>query len=343
MQQDIVFVTQGKNMGRENETTPLEQCMSEAHSKWHHKLARERYSPDKNQQVPFQPMLAKTFNQPNWLFGLKDGKHIEFPAFWQPKLDGIRCVAKWYNDEVVLLSRQNKRFMSLPHIAKALAPLLKQNPTFILDGELYNHTDSFQQLTSFIRKDKPHDDSHKIQYHIYDMFNTKSPEWTFTKRWYTLQTYLRHVNSLPCPLQLVPTNYIFTKGDLAQIHAEATANGYEGVMLRNFKGVYEIGKRSKHLQKVKLFLTEEFEIVDAYENKGRQKGQCTLVCITKQGQTFGVKPKGDEQMRQQYWHDWQHNNASLKGKMLTVQFFSWTSSENPVPRFPVGLTVRDYE
>jgi hypothetical protein len=50
---------------------------------------------------------------------------------------------------------------------------------------------------------------------------------------------------------------------------------------------------------------------------------------------------GTEAQREQYWIDFQA--GKLTGKMLTVKFFEWTTSENPVPRFPVGVCVRDYE
>jgi hypothetical protein len=71
------------------------------------------------------------------------------------------------------------------------------------------------------------------------------------------------------------------------------------------------------------------------------ENQCTFTCVTEDGTEFGVKPKGTEAQREQYWIDFQA--GKLTGKMLTVKFFEWTTSENPVPRFPVGVCVRDYE
>ena len=112
-------------------------------------------------------------------------------------------------------------------------------------------------------------------------------------------------------------------------------------MIRNAKGGYQPNRRSPDLQKYKSFKDKEFEIVGAYQNKGKMENQCTFLCRTEDGTEFGVKPMGSEAQREQYWTDFQA--GKLTGKMLTVKFFEWTTSENPVPRFPVGVCVRDYE
>ena len=104
-------------------------------------------------------------------------------------------------------------------------------------------------------------------------------------------------------------------------------------------GIYKLGHRSYDLLKVKDFQDAEFEIIGGYENKGGQTGQCTLVCKTADGTEFGVKPEGTSEQRKWYWK----NLDSIIGKKLTVRFFSWTTSKYPVPRFPIGVGIRDYE
>jgi DNA ligase-1 len=91
------------------------------------------------------------------------------------------------------------------------------------------------------------------------------------------------------------------------------------------------------LLKVKQFVDEEFLIVGAEENKGRQKGQCTFICKTADGKEFKAKPMGTDETRRAYWE----NKDKYIGKHLTVRYFERT--EGGVPRFPVGVEVRDYE
>ena len=86
-------------------------------------------------------------------------------------------------------------------------------------------------------------------------------------------------------------------------------------------------------------MDDEFKIIDAIEDIGKFAGQCTFVMETKDGTQFKCKPTGDEHTRQEYWK----NKDKYIGKKMTVRFFSWTDSDKPVPRFPVGVAIRDYE
>ena len=143
-------------------------------------------------------------------------------------------------------------------------------------------------------------------------------------------------------IKIIPNYTVLNPGQLQARYDEFICLGYEGAIVRNIKGVYKIDGRSADLQKVKEFQDQEFPIVDAYENKGKQADQCTFVCKMPDGTTFGVKPKGTAEQRKQYWIDW--NNGTINhGDLLTVAFFSMTTSDNPVPRFPIGKGIRDYE
>lgn len=323
LQQTSLRITEGKNIGKKNETSAQEQAVSEAESKWKKQQDRKGYYAEGASVTNLRPMLAKSHD--------KDGHHILFPCFGQPKLDGIRCIAR----KEGLFSRQSKHFTSLGHIQEALASIFKENPDIILDGELYVHGSEFQSIVSSIKRDSPSPNTHKIQYHLYDLISDDN----YSDRLEKLQKIVS--DSPNKSIKLVKTFKIKSRKEIDEKHALYTSKGFEGIMLRNTSGPYKIDGRSKDLQKYKKFMDEEFEIIGAYENRGKQSGQCTFVCVTKTGTEFGVKPKGTDAQRKQYWKDWQA--GKLEGKMMTVEFFSWTDSENPVPRFPVGKSVRDYE
>ena len=82
-----------------------------------------------------KPMLAHKYNPDK----------ADYPAYIQPKLDGVRCIIQCEYDNVVsanvirAYSRTGKEFMNVKHIKESLRGVFLENPNLILDGELYNH------------------------------------------------------------------------------------------------------------------------------------------------------------------------------------------------------------
>jgi DNA ligase-1 len=322
IQETRTTISVGKNIGKSNETTPYEQACSEAESKWKKQqdkgYVRTKTFVDKSVLGMHLPMLAKSFD--------KDGSKIQFPCYGQPKFDGCRCLTREYFG-IDIYSRKGKSFKALPHIIKALGQL----PSYEFDGELYSHDLTFQEIISRIKRDEEHPDNAKIEYHIYDIIDT-------TKTYEERLGILKSLN-LSSPLKAVETFEVNSIEEIWTFHKEYTKLGYEGIMLRNKHGLYEIDRRSQHLQKVKTFLEQEFKIVGAERNKGRMSEQCTLLCVTDGGKEFGAKIEGDSAYREQVWVDAQA--GKLLDKMLTVRFFEWTDEMKP--RFPTGVAIRDYE
>lgn len=309
------IISAGKNIGRSNETTKEEQAELEAKSKYSKQIDKGYTTSKTAQSSVLLPMLAHRYD--------KHKKKIEFPCYIQPKLDGIRCLAS--NTE--LLSRRNKRFNACSHILEAINDLsLDMNYTF--DGELYTSSIDFQKICSAVKRDEASDLTAKVEYHIYDIIISG----TFKERWDKVKGLLTD----NFPLKIVETYLISNEKELFNYHNKFTSNGYEGSIIRNLHGLYELDKRSYHLQKVKDFMDEEFEIVGGKEDKD---GGCTFLCKTKDGTEFGVRPMGELETRKGYLK----SLDTLIGQYLTVEFFEWTNSDNPVPRFPIGKAIRNYE
>lgn len=207
----------GKNIGRSNETTPLEQCISETRRKWLDKKEKEAYTETKPADCgegygdisgndfdggdggdgdgdggPFLPMLAQTFDPADLVAGSKKKKVIKFPCFVQPKLDGLRCVSyavvrTGSNDyEVALQSRTGAFFTGLPHIAAALRPYLSQHRNIVIDGELYTDKMPFEELAGLIKKKKitaaDVERLKKVKYHVYDIYDHRKHDIPFAER-----------------------------------------------------------------------------------------------------------------------------------------------------------------
>jgi DNA ligase-1 len=111
--------------------------------------------------------------------------------------------------------------------------------------------------------------------------------------------------------------------------------GYEGIMLRNYKGVYESGKRSNDLQKYKEFMDSEFAILDVMVAK--DDGSVFLVRNDLNDRTFTVT-LGSMVQRAGYLT----NKELYIGKEITVSYQT-RYKKTLLPQFPTGVAIRDYE
>jgi ATP-dependent DNA ligase len=335
MQQFVKEIRSGKNLGKANATTHQTQALAEAESKWK-KQKDKGYTEREGGKVlkttttttgsssaskPPLPMLALDFS--------KRGKDIAFPAYVQPKVDGIRAV--FYKGK--LYSRTGKPF---PHLDFITTELKNSDiDGVVLDGELYSDELTFQEITGIVRKQKlkPEDIQvlDKIKYVVYDMIS----EFDYMIRNEKLRDFFakhkfKHV-------QLLQTDVINSASDVKKMHDAYISKGYEGLMIRNFTGPYETKNRSKNLQKYKMFQDSEYLITGFTEGEGKEKGMIVFECVTPEGKIFHARPAWTYAERTKAFK----KGESFIGKMLTVKYFEL--SDDLVPRFPVALEIRDYE
>lgn len=315
MQTKYTPITKGKNIGRSNETSHYEQAVAEATSKWtkqKDKLYLEKGETSTIFNV--RPMLAHSYS---------DYAHkIVFPCYGQPKLDGIRCLGAAQG----MFSRQGKEFKVLAHIFTSLNYWFNLYPGLIFDGELYTQLINFQDIISAVKRDEVSELTSSIEYHVYDIVSSS----TYTDRLNTI----KNLPDIP-NVKRVQTVIIKNADEVDYYHARFVEQGYEGLMLRNMCGLYREDKRSHDLLKVKEFQDGEFKILAFREDKN---GHPVFTCVHNNTE-FDVKPQGNDKQRKDYLA----NGSSLLGKMMTVKYFSMTDSDNPVPRFPVGVGIRNYE
>ena len=360
--------TEGKNIGKKNETTPLQQCIAETKKKWLDKKEKESYQEtmptstlthhdeeqeqgkvqeqeqeQKTSTKKYFPMLAHKFEPAS-----KTTKKntITFPCFVQPKLDGLRCVV--YRDsatgEIRRQSRTGTYFDTMAHIAESLAPLFAKYPAVVLDGELYTTEIPFEELAGLIKTKKlTPSDMEKlcvIEYHIYDIVDETLP---YHARHDSIKKMFAQVaastaaspHHLPPYICLVETTEAKTVAEFKAEFGRFIEAGYEGIMLRNKGGMYRCNYRSHDLQKYKEFEEDEFRITGFTQGDGRDKGTVIWVCETKEGKEFKVRPRGTIENRSKLFK----TGEKYVGKMLTVIYQELT--EEGKPRFPVGKDVRE--
>lgn len=331
-------ITEGKNIGKKNETTPQQQAIQEACSTWQKKkdagyteitavtaatsteAAVESRAKVCADDVP-APMLAHDFN--------KRSSSITFPCFVQRKYDGTRCVAV---PQKGLYSRNRKRYPHLEHILEELAALPS---SLILDGELYSTKLTFQEIVGLVKREKLKEGDAekqlKIEFHVYDIIS----DAPYSDRYARLQALFSRFKFKY--IKFVQTDACADREAMKKLHNKYVAEGYEGIMLRNREGKYKIGQRSADLQKYKEFMDDEYEVVDFAQGDGIEKGCVIWMCKNSEGKTFSCRPLGTHEERAALFKV----AATYKGRKLTVRFQELT--DEGLPRFPVGVAFRDYE
>lgn len=335
-------IKDGKNTGRANETTPVQQALAEATAKWEGKIKKgyveditRAKAGEKDIDGGYDCMLAHKFAD--------HGHKIKYPAYTQPKLNGHRCLGTIEDGVAKLFSRTRKPITSCPHIIEDLQKLYPTG-SHQVDGELYNHTykDNFEELASLIRQETPADNCTEVQYHLYDKpMSDGITNITFASRLTTLQGNMHGhemINGIFKYLHF--TNTIFVKDEEAMMNAFDTflKQGYEGGMARNEHGQYE-GKRSYNLQKIKEFQDAEFKIVGINEGRGSYAGCGIFICHSPTApagdDTFDVKMRGPKEQLQTFFQD----HSLWKGKELVVKY--QYISKYGIPIFPVGERFKD--
>ena len=274
-----------------------------------------------------KPMLAVTYEDGS----LDPSEYV----IMQYKYDGVRALVSLNSDgSFNVVSRTGKPLVGLDGVMKrctaGLLHLLKAGMT--LDGELVmqgsgGKSVDFNELSGLVRHLSA-DKTDKVNYYVYDVINPKAE----------LSQVFRRTVLLEGDWPFVAAGRYILAGDIQSELEKALAKGYEGIMLRKLDGLYEQGKRSKGLIKVKKFDSDEFPIIGAVEGKGKLAGKLgAFEVTTPEGCKFTVKMAVTDVELAAIWAD----KDSYMNEMLTVKFQG--KSEKGVPRFPIGIAIRNYE
>lgn len=339
MQTTRDLVVEGKNVGKRNATTPMQQALKEARAKWEKEKKRgyvetlaaaEAGEVDGLIEGGVDVMTAKSYGD--------YADDVEFPVAVQPKLDGHRCVAIVDVIElesmppqrvasVTLWTRTRKRIKSVPHIEQALTAAFANHPvgTYILDGELYLHHlhADFEKLSSLIRHDGPVSGSEQLEYHVYDVI----ADADFLMRFKTIE----HTFDDNSPVKLVETHICPDAATLASHYDYFRKQNYEGAMVRRLDVPYQ-HKRTDALLKMKDFLDAEARIIGIEEGRGKLRGHVgAFVCEMPSGVQFNVKLSGStEKLKEAF-----ENPTEWIGQTLRYRYQNLTADGKP--RFPVGI------
>ena len=362
------FVEQ-KNVGKANETSLEQQVLNEVASKIQYQIDQGFTYDIPTEEKRFEVSLANKYQD-----RIEKNK-LDFPYIVEPKLDGVRCYIKMVDGDIRMFSRKHKEFVSCPHIKENdfVQKFFDLYPDAILDGELYNHRlkDDFNKIVSLVKKTKPkaedlEESAKLVQYHCFDSYYPSSPKADYRTRRRRLVYLLHqefgignnvtvenptvgavHFVGLTFAMEdnglsgYLPFKWVTNEEEVEQAILKATAQGYEGIMLK--KDVPYFFGRSFDMLKYKKFFDKEYRIVDFEEGNGNLVGiAAAVICETEDGQRFKAGVMGT----QDYARDLFTNKDLYKSKMATIVYQALTpmkDGKGGVPRFGKMVSVRDYE
>lgn len=333
------IITEGKNIGKSNETTIFTQSLIYMRNLYLKKI-KSGYELKVSQISTNNifPMALQVYD--------KHKKHIEYPCFIQPKLDGIRLITKIDNNQVSLLSRRLNEFIGFDFIKDEIKLLLEDSNNIILDGELYNHDLSLQQISGIVRnEDQNYEDKTQLKFYIFDCIDLQHSGLTFIERYEKLRDLFRHKHF----------NYLVLT-DTIKIHNEKTSdkyyqdfidNGYEGIVYKNMNAKYEYSSykeiRSYQFLKRKKGYDKEYPIV-GFEGgiHGKDTDAIIFIMQTQDKKTFKAVPNNTLKNRKIMYKQALENFDSLfKNKLATIKFDEYSNDNVPLRAKFIG--IRDYE
>lgn len=282
-----------------------------------------------NQAGVIKPMLAKKQDD------VTNRKIFDKEWLCSRKLDGVRCLMYWDSKEIHTASRGGEHYdYSTGHIRsnETLINFFKENPTVILDGELYRHDRTLQKISGAARMEKDAD-TDWLQYWIYDMYDTSNPEMIAKDRIKFLEEKLFglvHDDELDdddfseC-LVLVNHNNVSKEDNIWELHNQYVEEGFEGCVVRNPDRPYKPKGKTNDMIKFKNYKAEDFLVVD-YELGLRGSEDMVFVCELPDGRTFKASPVGDRATKEEYVENFEEK---YKGHMAECTYFNYSDEGKP--------------
>lgn len=266
------------------------------------------------------------------------------------KIDGLRCSLYYDGKEIKSASRGGEHYdYALTHLTKnpKLISFFKNNPDIILDGELYKHGKTLQQISGAARLKKNAYDCEWLEFYLFDVMVDDIP---FTKRLEILNNIAEELNLAYDPyqhweeddlqMQIVPHELVNGIHSIKELHNKYVEEGWEGLILRNPSKEYGYGKRNSDMIKMKVYSDNEFEVI-GYKEGLRGIEDMVFICVTPQGNEFSAKPMGDLKQKEYYVENFE---SEFKNKKATVKYFYYSNGgdeKTGVPLQPCLKAFRD--
>lgn len=214
----------------------------------------------------FKPLLA-----PNEKIDLNE---IKYPLLASTKLDGIRVI--FYKGQI--LTRSLKQLPN-KQLREKFEPLrqFSEDYQLILDGEIYSHELTFQEIISFCMTEnfegkknvkkfgKVMEIPESLKFYCFDYIENDNFDELFRNR-YANTSKLE--GGFPRLAVRVWHKFVQSKEEVEQFFDICLRDNYEGLILRNPNGKYKFGRgtvKEGIIYKVKPFIDFDGQIIDVVQ------------------------------------------------------------------------------
>ena len=288
-----------------------------------------------NQYGVIKPQLAKQADK------VTNPKIFNKEWLISRKLDGVKALFYWDGKEIHTASRGGEHYdYSTIHLRTnpSLVAFFKENPTIILDGELFVRGKTLQQLSGAARMEKNAYDCDWLQYWVYDCYNSADIDMVASERYKFLEDKFAEDHNFPiyrssedeseAPIRLLGHEYISGWDNMKKLHDEWVSAGFEGAVITDPSKAYKVGSRCNNLIKIKQYKSEDFKVI-GYKLGLRGSEDMTFTCELEDGRTFEAMPVGNREIKAEYVENFE---TKYKGHKAECTFFNY--SDDGIPTQP---------
>lgn len=268
------------------------------------------------------------------------------------KLDGVRVIAIVYPDGTAnLYSRNGKELVNFPHIAEQLG---RHGRFFaepmVLDGEVMSA--SFQDLMKQVHRKSDVAASDAVL-NLFDILTLREFQIgagyqdQITRSNNLMQWYNQFADHMPnvtvVGQELVDLDTVSGQERFKAINASAIAGGYEGLLIKDPKAVYEC-KRSVAWLKLKPVISVDLTVVSLEEGTGKNTGVLGAVVCEGVDQGRNIKVNVGSGLTDKQRKDMWNNKDLVIGQTVEILADAVTKSQDSETyslRFPRFSRFRD--
>lgn len=288
-----------------------------------------------NQAGVIKPQLAKQADK------VTNKKIFDKEWLISRKLDGVKALFYYKDGEVHTASRGGDTYdYSTVHLRNnpTLLKFFQENPSVVLDGELFVRGKTLQQLSGAARMEKNAYDCDWLQYWVYDCYDSSNSDMIASDRYEFLEEFFARCHDFPiyqssedesiAPIRLLKHTYVSGWDNMKKLHDKWVSDGFEGAVITDPTKAYKVGARCNNLIKIKAYKSEDFKVID-YKLGARGSEDMTFTCELEDGRTFEAMPVGNRATKAEYVENFEEK---YKGHKAECTFFNY--SDDGIPTQP---------